>query len=70
MGGRCEIIAPVFDNIGEHLKGSSQLPAPKEVAVRAPDAPDMKDVKGQETAKRVLKSHGWAASFNGNNWRW
>ncbi len=52
-----EIIAsPSLIALVNHLKGSSQLPAPKEVTVRAPDAyPDMKDVKGQETAKRVLE---------------
>ncbi len=39
-----------------HLKGSSVLPEPLPGAIRAaPPAPDLKQVKGQETAKRALE---------------
>ncbi|MEE4154177.1 MAG: YifB family Mg chelatase-like AAA ATPase [Erythrobacter sp.] len=39
-----------------HLKGTSTLPEPERGAIReAPPAPDLRQVKGQETAKRALE---------------
>lgn len=50
------VAAPNLIALLNHLKGTSQLPAPKPGEVDEPDhGPDLKQVKGQETAKRALE---------------
>ena len=54
---RTDIIAsPSLIGLLNHLKGTHLLPPPQDARmVSAHDYPDMADVKGQETAKRVLE---------------
>nr|WP_245228776.1 YifB family Mg chelatase-like AAA ATPase [Pontixanthobacter sp. CEM42] len=48
--------APDLVSLLNHLKGTSQLPEPERGEVEEPDhGPDLKMVKGQETAKRALE---------------
>ncbi len=48
--------APDLTGLLNHLKGTSQLPAPEPGVVEpAPPVADLKQVKGQETAKRALE---------------
>ena len=50
------IAAPDLVSLLGHLKGTQQLETPKVGAVEdAPPGPDLKQVKGQETAKRALE---------------
>ena len=50
------VAAPNLIGLLNHLKGTSQLPAPQKGEVEEPDhGPDLKQVKGQETAKRALE---------------
>ena len=50
------IAAPSLLALVAHLKGQSVLPPPDRPNMLAPEAyPDMADIKGQETAKRVLE---------------
>lgn len=50
------VAAPNLIALLNHLKGTSQLPAPQPGEVEEPDhGPDLKQVKGQETAKRALE---------------
>ena len=50
------VAAPDLIGLLNHLKGTSQLPAPPKGEVEEPDhGPDLKQVKGQETAKRALE---------------
>ena len=50
------IAAPDLVSLLNHLKGTQQLSAPQIGAVEdAPPGPDLKRVKGQETAKRALE---------------
>ncbi|NNC60611.1 MAG: YifB family Mg chelatase-like AAA ATPase [Erythrobacter sp.] len=50
------VAAPDLVSLLNHLKGTSQLPAPQPGVVEEPDhGPDLKQVKGQETAKRALE---------------
>jgi magnesium chelatase family protein len=55
--GDVEVIgAPDLLSLLNHFKGTSQLPPPEPGAVEDPVAgPDLKQVKGQETAKRALE---------------
>ena len=55
--GRIEVAAPPdLLALINHLKGSSSLAPPREgIAEAAPAGPDLKQVKGQETAKRALE---------------
>ncbi len=50
------VAAPDLVSLLNHLKGTAALPAPPpgEVAARRP-APDLRQVKGQETARRALE---------------
>ncbi len=55
-GGESVVAAPDLISLLNHLKGTQQLPAPAAGAVAMPQAgPDLKQVKGQETAKRALE---------------
>lgn len=48
--------APDLVSLLNHLKGTAQLPVPQPGEVEpAPPGPDLKRVKGQETAKRALE---------------
>ena len=50
------IASPSLVALVNHLKGQDTLPPPQALKVAdAPDYPDMADVKGQETARRVLE---------------
>ena len=50
------LAAPDIASLLNHLKGTSQLPQPEQGMVEdAGKAPDLKQVKGQETAKRALE---------------
>jgi magnesium chelatase family protein len=50
------IAAPSLIAIVNHMKGAQVLNAPEpRIAVEASGAPDLRDVKGQETAKRALE---------------
>ena len=50
------IASPSLIGLLNHLKGTNLLPPPQDARmVSAHDYPDMADVKGQETAKRVLE---------------
>ncbi len=50
------VAAPNLIALLNHLKGTSQLPAPQPGEVEEPDhGPDLRQVKGQETAKRALE---------------
>ncbi|TIX51030.1 YifB family Mg chelatase-like AAA ATPase [Alteraurantiacibacter aquimixticola] len=50
------IAAPDLVSLLNHLKGTSRLPDPQPGEVDEPDhGPDLKQVKGQETAKRALE---------------
>src|SRR5690606_36307068 len=50
------IAAPVLVSLLNHLKGTQILPAPEPGEVERPaHGPDLKQVKGQETAKRALE---------------
>lgn len=50
------VAAPNLIALLNHLKGTSQLPPPQPGEVEEPDhGPDLKQVKGQETAKRALE---------------
>jgi magnesium chelatase family protein len=50
------VAAPNLIALLNHLKGTSQLPAPQPGEVEEPGhGPDLKQVKGQETAKRALE---------------
>jgi len=54
--GVAVVAAPTLTALLAHLKGSQNLPAPELGAVAAaPFGPDLKQVKGQETAKRALE---------------
>ena len=54
--GTAVVAAPDLVSLLNHLKGTQQLPMPKPGEVRpAPPAPDLRTVKGQETAKRALE---------------
>lgn len=55
--GGAEVLAPdSLLALINHFKGTSPLLPPKPAAPKAgPTAPDLKDVKGQETAKRALE---------------
>jgi len=54
---RMEVIAPAsLIELVNHLRGSQQLPRPKPRMAEADGAaPDLADIKGQETAKRALE---------------
>lgn len=42
--------------LANHLRGTTLLPRPRpEIAARGTDGPDLVDIRGQETAKRVLE---------------
>ena len=50
------LAAPDLASLLNHLKGTAQLPEPEQGLVEeAGKAPDLKQVKGQETAKRALE---------------
>ena len=50
------VAAPDLASLLNHLKGTSQLPPPEQGLVEeGGKAPDLKQVKGQETAKRALE---------------
>lgn len=50
------VAAPDLVSLLNHLKGTSRLPEPERGSVDAPAAgPDLKQVKGQEVAKRALE---------------
>ena len=50
------VAAPDLTALLNHLKGTGQLPAPEQGEVEKPEpGPDLKRVKGQETAKRALE---------------
>ncbi|MHA6332718.1 YifB family Mg chelatase-like AAA ATPase [Qipengyuania sp. CAU 1752] len=50
------VAAPDLVGLLNHLKGTNQLPGPQPGVVEEPDhGPDLKQVKGQETAKRALE---------------
>ena len=50
------LAAPDLASLLNHLKGTAQLPEPEQGLVEeAGTAPDLKQVKGQETAKRALE---------------
>ena len=50
------IASPSLVALVNHLKGQDILPPPQALKIAdAPDYPDMADVKGQETARRVLE---------------
>ncbi len=50
------LAAPDLVSLLNHLKGTSRLPDPEPGEVEEPDhGPDLKQVKGQETAKRALE---------------
>lgn len=57
LGESIEIIAPAhLLRLLSHVRGDQILPQPRpELESDAPDAPDLADVKGQETAKRALE---------------
>ncbi len=50
------LAAPDLVHLLSHLKGTSQLPPPRQGEATAPtQGPDLHEVKGQETAKRALE---------------
>jgi len=57
FAGGIEILAtPSLIALVNHMKGASVLSPPEpRVAAQAPNAPDLRDVKGQESAKRALE---------------
>src|SRR5260221_5358582 len=55
-GGAGIIAAPSLIALVNHVKGVQVLHAPvAKLALDTPSAPDLRDVKGQETAKRALE---------------
>ncbi len=55
-GGASVVAAPDLVSLLNHLKGTQQLPVPAPGMVEEPvPGPDMRQVKGQETAKRALE---------------
>jgi magnesium chelatase family protein len=57
FAGGIEILAtPSLIALVNHMKGASVLSPPEpRVAAKTPNAPDLRDVKGQESAKRALE---------------
>ena len=54
--GVAVVAAPDLVSLLNHLKGTQQLPAPQPGVAKPPGfGPDLKQVKGQETAKRALE---------------
>jgi magnesium chelatase family protein len=50
------IAAPSLIALVNHMKGAQVIPPPEpRLSDKVPNAPDLKDVKGQETAKRALE---------------
>ncbi len=55
-GGGDVLATPSLIALVNHMKGASVLSPPRpRVAHTAPNAPDLRDVKGQESAKRALE---------------
>jgi magnesium chelatase family protein len=56
-GGDIEVLAPVsLIQLANHFQGTQALAKPEpKLAARAEDLPDLRDIKGQESAKRALE---------------